>query len=165
MQLRCYTVIVIKVLYKILSCSPDPTSNAFQIYYSSTNINWLFKWKDPWKTKNQTWLILIDRKNIFSGFEIPWYEKYRNNTSESILSPLCLRFIVSSVDVRLDMVGTNHDKVLILCRHMPMGQFRANIFLIRLTSTYFRASEVGVLKVDYFDFFMKKIEKLVWIRC
>ena len=59
------------------------------------------------------------------------------------------------------MVGTNRHKVLTLRRHMPMGQFRANIFLIRLTSTYFWASEVGVLKVDYFDFFMKKIEKLV----
>ena len=42
-----------------------------------------------------------------------------------------------------------------------MGQFRANMFLIQLTSTYFWASEVGVLKVDYFDFLMKKIEKLV----
>ena len=44
--------------------------------------------------------------------------------------------------VRVDMVGTNHDEVLTLWRHMPMGQFCANIFLIRLTSTYFWASEV-----------------------
>ena len=63
--------------------------------------------------------------------------------------------------IRVDMVVTNHDKVLTLLRHMPMGQFHANIFLIRLTSTYFWASEVGVLKDDYFDFFMEKIEKLV----
>ena len=42
-----------------------------------------------------------------------------------------------------------------------MGQFRANMFLIQLTSTYYWATEVGVLKVDYFDFLMKKIEKLV----
>ena len=48
----------------------------------------------------------------------------------------------TAVPIRVDMVGTNHDKVLTLCRHMPMGQFRANIFLIRLTSTYFWASEV-----------------------
>ena len=54
----------------------------------------------PMKNRNQTWLILIDHKNIFCGFEIPWYEKYRNNTSESILFPLCLKFIVSSVDVK-----------------------------------------------------------------
>ena len=49
--------------------------------------------------------------------------------------------------------------------YMPMGQFRANIFSIRLTFTYFWTLEGGVLKVDYFDFFMKKIEKLVLIRC
>ena len=66
---------------------------------------------------------------------------------------------------RVDMVGTIHNKVLTQWRHMPMGQFHANIFLIRVTSTYFWASEVGTLKVVYFDFFMKKIEKLVWIRC
>ena len=42
----------------------------------------------------------------------------------------------------VDMVGTNHDKVLTQWRHMPMGQFRANIFLMRITSTYFWASEV-----------------------
>ena len=36
-----------------------------------------------------------------------------------------------------------------------MGEFRANIFLIRITSTYFWASEVskiGAAKADYFDF-------------
>ena len=43
---------------------------------------------------------------------------------------------------RVDMVGTNHNKVLTQWRHMPMGKFRANIFLIRITSTYFWASEV-----------------------
>ena len=40
------------------------------------------------------------------------------------------------------MVGTNHNKVLTQWRHMPMCQFRANIFLIRITSNYFWASEV-----------------------
>ena len=59
---------------------------------------------------------------------------------------------------RVDMVRTNHDKALTLWRHMPMGQLRANIFLMWLTSTYFWASEVGVLKVDYFDFFTKKLK-------
>ena len=44
--------------------------------------------------------------------------------------------------IRVDMVGTNHDKVLTQWRHMPMCQFRANIFLIRITSNYFWASEV-----------------------
>ena len=44
--------------------------------------------------------------------------------------------------IRVDMVGTNHNKVLTQWRHMPMGQFWANIFLIRITSTYFWASEV-----------------------
>ena len=44
--------------------------------------------------------------------------------------------------IRVDMVVTNHNKVLTQWRHMPMGQFRANIFLIRITSTYFWASEV-----------------------
>ena len=40
-----------------------------------------------------------------------------------------------------------------------MGQFRTNIFLIQITSNYLWASEVGVVKVDYFDFTCKKIEK------
>ena len=48
----------------------------------------------------------------------------------------------SNTVARVDMVGMNHDKVLTLGRHMPMCQFHANIFLIRLTSTYFWASEV-----------------------
>ena len=48
----------------------------------------------------------------------------------------------SNTESRVDMVGTNHNKVLTQRRHMPMGQFRANIFLIQTTSTYFWASEV-----------------------
>ena len=50
--------------------------------------------------------------------------------------------IVNPVWLRVDMVGMNHNKVLTQWRHMPMGQFRANIFLIQITSTYFWASEV-----------------------
>ena len=43
----------------------------------------------------------------------------------------------------------------------------ANIFLIPTTSNYLRSSFVGVVKVDYFDFSCKKIEKhlydqIVW---
>ena len=41
-----------------------------------------------------------------------------------------------------------------------MSKFRANIFLIRTTSNYLWASEVGAVKVDYFDFSCKKIEML-----
>ena len=40
-----------------------------------------------------------------------------------------------------------------------MSKFRANIFLIQTTSNYLWASEVGAVKVDYFDFSCKKIEK------
>ena len=40
-----------------------------------------------------------------------------------------------------------------------MSKSRANIFLIQTTSNYLLASEVGVVKVDYFDFSCKKIEK------
>ena len=42
-----------------------------------------------------------------------------------------------------------------------MSKFLANIFLIDITSNYFWSSVVGVVKVDYFDFSCKKIEKLV----
>ena len=45
-----------------------------------------------------------------------------------------------------------------------MSKFRANIFLIQTTSNYLWASEVEVVKVDYFDFLYKIFEKLVWIR-
>ena len=40
-----------------------------------------------------------------------------------------------------------------------MSKFLANIFLIQTTSNYLWASEVGEVKVDYFDFSYKKIEK------
>ena len=40
-----------------------------------------------------------------------------------------------------------------------MCKFSANIFLIQTTSNYFWASEVGAVKVGYFDFSCKKIEK------
>ena len=43
---------------------------------------------------------------------------------------------------RVDMVQTNHNQVLTQWRHMPMGQFHTNIFLIQITSTCFWASEV-----------------------
>ena len=33
-----------------------------------------------------------------------------------------------SMSGRVDMAGTNHNKVLTQRGHMPMGQFRANIF-------------------------------------
>ena len=48
----------------------------------------------------------------------------------------------SRLNVRVDMVGTIHDDLLTQWRHIPMGQFRANIFLIRTTSNYLWASEV-----------------------
>ena len=43
---------------------------------------------------------------------------------------------------RVDMVGTIHDDLLTQWRHIPMGQFRANIFLTVTTSNYLSASEV-----------------------
>ena len=51
-------------------------------------------------------------------------------------------FVSYSILARVDMVGTNHNKILTQWRHMLMGQFCANIFLIQITSTYFWASEV-----------------------
>ena len=40
-----------------------------------------------------------------------------------------------------------------------MSKFRAIIFLKQTTSNYLWASEVRAVKVDYFDFSRKKIEK------
>ena len=40
-----------------------------------------------------------------------------------------------------------------------MSKFHANVFLIQTTSNYLWASEVRAVKVDYFDFSRKKIEK------
>ena len=42
-----------------------------------------------------------------------------------------------------------------------MSNFRANIFLIQTTSNCLWASDVEVVKADYFDFSCKKIEKNV----
>ena len=44
--------------------------------------------------------------------------------------------------VRVDRVGTIHNDLLTQWRHIPMGQFCANILLIRITSNYLWASEV-----------------------
>ena len=75
---------------------------------------------------------------------------------------------INRIYVRVDMVGTNHDEVLTQRRHMAMGQFCANIFLIRITSTYFWTSEVfknQSFKSHLFSFFQdKKSPKLkTWV--
>ena len=73
-----------------------------------------------------------------------------------------------SLCIRVDMVGTNHDKVLTQWRHMPMGKFRTNIFwyeLLPLTSGPQKFSKIGVVKVDYFDFPGEIFEKNLWIKC
>ena len=49
---------------------------------------------------------------------------------------------VKDKNTRVDMVETNHNELLTQCRHIPMGQFGANIFLIRTTSNYLWTSEV-----------------------
>ena len=46
------------------------------------------------------------------------------------------------------MVGTVYDDLLTQLRHIPLGQFRVIIFLIRITFNYLWASVV--LKVNYF---------------
>ena len=60
---------------------------------------------------------------------------------------------------RVDMVVTIHDDLLTQCRHIPMGQFRTNIFLIPPTSNYLWASEVfknQSLKNQLFSSSLKK---------
>ena len=49
---------------------------------------------------------------------------------------------VTFTPVRVAMFGMNHNKVLTQWRHMLISQFRTNIFLMQITSTYFWASEV-----------------------
>ena len=63
------------------------------------------------------------------------------------------RSVLTIIHTRVDMVGTNHNKLLTLWRHMPMGQFRANIFwynLLPLTSVRQKFSKIRVFKVDSF---------------
>ena len=67
---------------------------------------------------------LINNKNVF----LPDYHK----------RTLCFMTLL----VRVDMVVTIHDNLLTQQRHIPMGQFRANIFLIPTTSNYLWASKV-----------------------
>ena len=100
-------------------------------------------------------------KNYDAGKRSKKYQEEKQKKAKLPKLPKLSKNTNSNTVARVDMVGTNHNEVLTLLRHMSLCQICANIFLIRLTSTYFWASEVGVLKVDYFDFFMKKIEKLV----
>ena len=50
--------------------------------------------------------------------------------------------IIRSVAVRVDMVEMIHDNLLTQWRHILMGQFRTNIFLIPITYNCLWASEV-----------------------
>ena len=61
--------------------------------------------------------------------------------------------------IRVANVVADHDSLLTQWRPIKMSKFRANIFLIQTTSNYLWASEVKVVKVYYFDFSCKKIEK------
>ena len=63
---------------------------------------------------------------------------------------------------RVDMVGTNHDKVLTQWRHMPIFFWYE---LLPLTSGPQKFSKIGAVKVDYFDFPGEIFEKNLWIRC
>ena len=78
-----------------------------------------------------------------AGNSKPIYEVC-DSKSEKSAPKLCFKGtpLHYSAFARVDMVGTNYDKVLTQWRHMPMGQFRGNIFLMQITSTYFWASEV-----------------------
>ena len=61
------------------------------------------------------------------------------------------------------MLGTIHVNLLIQWRHIPMGQFHANIFLIQTTSNYLWASEVfknQSFKSQLFSSSQKKIIKV-----
>ena len=77
-------------------------------------------------------------------------KKYQEEKQKKAKLPKLPKNTNSNTVARVDTVGTNHDEVLTLLRHMSMCQFCANIFLIRHTSTYFWASEFRVLKVNYF---------------
>ena len=90
-------------------------------------------------------------KSFFSQKTIPYFIFWPSN-DRMVVVFLCLWDLQNCMsrpprkppftEARVDMVGRNHDKVLIQWRHMPMGRFRANIFLIRITSNYFWASKV-----------------------
>ena len=80
--------------------------------------------------------------NLPGPFCLTVWTTLLSNFCNSKLDFLEATHCCTSTTTRVDMVGTNHDKVLTQWRHMPMCQFRANIFLIRITSNYFWASEV-----------------------
>ena len=86
----------------------------------------------PWKHDNQYY-----HDAQVSDYFICLNPSEMHSSSQQVLS-LCVFWV--TICIRVDMVGTN--KVLTQWRHTPMGQFRVNIFLIRIASTYFWASEV-----------------------
>ena len=62
--------------------------------------------------------------------------------------------------ILVDMVVMIREDLLTQWRHIPMGQFHTNIFLIPFTSNYLCASEVfknQILKVNYFHLPTEKI--------
>ena len=94
--------------------------------------NKVFPWPKVKKTRKKKF-------NIFFCIFLPDYFL--------ILLPIIFSqaFLLSKMLMNFPLGWTwsepNHDKVLTQWRHMPLGQFCANNFLIRITSTYFLASE------------------------
>ena len=86
-----------------------------------------------------------------SHLKIPWIyfnsPKMQENSKKNVKSLQelvnTLQKLFMATKVRVNMVGTIHDDLLTQWRHIPMGQFRANISLIRTTSNYLWASEVS----------------------
>ena len=63
--------------------------------------------------------------------------------------------------IRVAMYVADHKSLLTQWRYILMNKFGTNIFSIATTSNYFWSLVVGAVKVDYFDFSWKKMEKLV----
>ena len=57
-------------------------------------------------------------------------KKYQEEKQKKAKLPKLPKNTNSNTVARVDMVGTNHDEVLTLLRHMSMCQFCAKIFLI-----------------------------------
>ena len=119
-----YVLAILKHLAKAKYCQKS---------YSAKNILYLRK-----VSRKKTLAIQRDKQNKMydSGKRS---KKYQEEKQKKAKLP---KNTNSNIVAQVDMVGTNHNEVLTLLRHMSMCQFCANIFLIQLTSTYFLASEV-----------------------
>ena len=94
--------------------------------------SWIMKLRMYTHLKHQRWRLVPKSSNLVLTNSQLNHGKCRNKQNSSN----------TCIIIRVSMIVTIHNYLLTQWKHIPMGQFGANIFLIWTTSNYLWASEV-----------------------